>query len=126
MKVMRARFVPCPSCARHVKQSDSTCPFCGNEIPNVIVPARRVAAGRLSRSALFAAGAAGLALATMDCGSAQSSYGGPVVCTSADGSATGCANLSEAGVLSANDAGSEDASGGSGDAVVPPMDGGGG
>jgi hypothetical protein len=102
---MSARFAPCPSCARHVKQSDSTCPFCGNEVAHVNAPAR-LALGRLSRSALFAAGAAGLALATMDCGSAQSSYGGPVVCTSADGSDTTCG----AGVLPNPDAASEDAS----------------
>jgi hypothetical protein len=68
-------FVPCRSCARHVKQSDATCPFCGNEVSRVSISAR-VSVGRLSRAALFAAGAAGLALATTDCGSAQSSYGG--------------------------------------------------
>jgi len=38
---------------------------------------RLVAVGRLSRAALFAAGAAGLALATTDCGEmATASYGG--------------------------------------------------
>lgn len=75
---MSATFTPCLSCARHVRQSDSTCPFCGNEVPHLSVPAIRVAVGRLSRSALFAASAAGWALATTDCSSSspQPAYGG--------------------------------------------------
>src|SRR5580704_4332328 len=82
---MSPRFTPCPACARHVKQSDNTCPFCGNRVPCVNVPARAVV-GRLSRAALFAAGAAGLTLAATDCGSMGSAYGGPPCGTSADGS----------------------------------------
>ena len=71
------RLSPCSECSRHVKESDASCPFCGamrtgGGEPS---PARR-AAGRLSRAALFAAGAAGAAMATADCSSAQPAYGG--------------------------------------------------
>jgi hypothetical protein len=136
---MSPRFTPCPSCARHVRSGDSKCPFCGGEVLHVNVPAR-VTVGRLSRSALFAASAAGLALATTNCGSMSSSYGGPP-CATADGSDT-C--VVEAGVLPVDDAVAEDASedaadsgsstpdageagpneGGSDGAVMPPTDGG--
>jgi len=100
-EAMSVRFSLCPACARHVKQSDRMCPFCGNEVPPVNAPAR-VVVGRLSRSALFAAGAAGLALAATDCGSMGAAYGGPV-CASADGSDT--CNI----MTFVNDGASEDA-----------------
>jgi hypothetical protein len=139
---MSARFTPCPSCARHVKQSDSRCPFCGNEVPPVNAPSARVAVGRLSRSALFAAGAAGLALATTDCGSMSSDYGGPPC------PANGCGDVEVNAPFgdASGEAASEDASGdatdgspstpdadageagptegGSDGAVMPPTDGG--
>ncbi len=67
---MSLRFTPCPACARHVKQCDSRCPFCAAHVRHVNAP-RRVAVRRLSRAALFAAGTAGLALATTDCGSSS-------------------------------------------------------
>jgi len=66
---MSSRFAPCPECARHVKEGDSACPFCGAGVSFVSVPAPRTAAGRLSRSALFAASAV---LATTGCSSSSS------------------------------------------------------
>jgi len=80
---MSSRFTPCPTCARHVKQGDGACPFCGAQAPGASTPgpsAVPTAAGRLSRSALFAASAVGVALATTDCSSAspQPLYGGVV------------------------------------------------
>jgi hypothetical protein len=49
------------------------CPFCG-AMARVDVGPTRTIAGRLSRAALFAAGAVGAAVATTDC-SAQPPYG---------------------------------------------------
>lgn len=71
------RFAPCPSCARHVKASDCTCPFCGVKV--ACVPAGPAIAGKgMSRAALFAASALGtLAMAASDCtATSQAAYGG--------------------------------------------------
>jgi hypothetical protein len=63
---MGAIFVPCPSCARHVRNGDGACPFCGAEVPDapLAAPTARM---RLSRAAIVAAGAAA-ALGALDCG----------------------------------------------------------
>jgi|SRR5580658_10659473 hypothetical protein len=82
---MSAQFWPCPGCSRHVKRGDAVCPFCGAGA-SVEVGPTRVLAGRLSRAALFAAGAAGVAVTTSNCNSAPMiptttiapAYGGPV------------------------------------------------
>jgi hypothetical protein len=52
-------LVPCPSCARHVRVEETRCPFCDGPLPaRAPVAARGPSApGRLSRAALFAAGA---------------------------------------------------------------------
>src|SRR5580658_7513963 len=72
---MSAQFWPCPGCSRHVKRGDAICRFCG-ATASVDIGSTRVLAGRLSRAALFAAGAVGVGLAT-DCGpSAVAAYGG--------------------------------------------------
>jgi hypothetical protein len=71
-----------------VKRGENTCPFCGNDIAHVNAPVAKLVIGRLSRAALFAAGAAGLALATADCGSDSTPiplYGGPPGCCEAVG-----------------------------------------
>jgi hypothetical protein len=74
--VMSAQFWPCPGCSRHVKRGDATCPFCGASASVEIGPTR-VLAGRLSRSALFAAGAVGVGIATTDCiPTSMAEYGG--------------------------------------------------
>lgn len=50
---------PCPTCARHVRASESACPFCaaelGDERPSASVTASGV---RLGRAAMFVAGTA--------------------------------------------------------------------
>ena len=49
-------LVQCPACDRHVRASESACPFCGAEhIPEA--PSRRTVAGRVGRAAIFALGA---------------------------------------------------------------------
>src|SRR5271166_3034732 len=70
---MLVQFWPCPGCSRHVKRDDALCPFCG-ATASVESSPTRILAGRLSRAALFAAGAVGAAVATTDC-SAQPPYG---------------------------------------------------
>jgi|SRR5580658_1005475 hypothetical protein len=73
---MSAQFWPCPGCSRHVRRGDAICPFCG-ATASVVSGPTRVLAGRLSRVALFAAGAMGAAVATTDCGTtAVPAYGG--------------------------------------------------
>jgi len=46
-------LIPCPSCRRHVRAGDESCPFCASAMP---ADARAVPAlnGRLGRGALFA------------------------------------------------------------------------
>ncbi len=66
-------LVPCPDCQRHVRVTESACPFCGAELPSdlhnkVVPPAPR----RLSRGAAFVFGAA---LAVTACGSEVESPG---------------------------------------------------
>ncbi len=80
---MSLSLTACPSCSRHVKGGDSKCPFCGNKVLRANASVARVVAGRLSRAALFAAGAAGLAITTTDCGSDPQPlppYGSPPCC----------------------------------------------
>jgi hypothetical protein len=73
---MIVQFWPCPGCSRHVKRGEALCPFCGATASVDIGPTRTIA-GRLSRAALFAAGAVGAAVATTDCGAGpQPAYGG--------------------------------------------------
>jgi hypothetical protein len=50
-------LVPCPSCARHVRQSEASCPFCSAELSLGQVPAPVLPRGRLGRAATFAFGA---------------------------------------------------------------------
>jgi len=86
----RAHLVACPSCARHVRVSERTCPFCEGVLDDAFRsrPAPRPPASRLSRAALYAFGAGTLTLATA-CGGSTSdenpdaapivdaAYGGP-------------------------------------------------
>ncbi|MGO9834693.1 MAG: hypothetical protein ACLP1X_10785 [Polyangiaceae bacterium] len=127
---MSARFAPCPECARHVKQSDSTCPFCGSVVPHANDPSARVAVGRLSRSALLAASAVGATLATTECTSTITPiYGAYVVPDAAFQDASG--DAADGGSSIPGDAAGEAgiAEGGSVQAAygaaVPPTDGGG-
>jgi hypothetical protein len=58
---------PCPSCARHVRIRETSCPFCGHVLSAEFrsqAPRRALPAGlRLSRGALYAASATTLATA---------------------------------------------------------------
>jgi hypothetical protein len=86
---MSAQFWPCPGCSRHVKRGDAICPFCG-ATASVDIGSTRVLAGRLSRAALFAAGAVGTAVATTDCSTSSVQQLAPDAMASA-GSSSGAA-----------------------------------
>jgi hypothetical protein len=75
----KAPLAACPSCARHVRVSEASCPFCRTSLPAAFGarPAPRPPPGRLTRAALYALGAAGTMSASIACGSASSLYGAP-------------------------------------------------
>lgn len=49
---------PCPHCQRHVKISETACPFCGGSLADLTAPPRFAPAARLGRAAVFAFGVA--------------------------------------------------------------------
>lgn len=49
-------LVPCPGCARHVRQSETSCPFCSAALSLDHLPAPVLPRSRLSRAAMFAFG----------------------------------------------------------------------
>ncbi len=73
-------FVTCPSCARHVRRNETTCPFCEASVVERIAqtPERAFPTARLSRAALVALAAASVG-AIDACGSLSPApeYGGP-------------------------------------------------
>jgi hypothetical protein len=74
-----AHLVACPSCARHVRASESVCPFCATVVPDATrgTEPRRPPTERLSRSALYAFGVGGsLAVAAACGGSTTTGSGG--------------------------------------------------
>lgn len=60
------RLAACPSCARHVRLSEATCPFCARALPAVLraAPAPQPPATRLSRNGLYVFGVASVALSS--------------------------------------------------------------
>ena len=71
------RLVPCASCARHVRVSETACPFCAAPLVPSATTARSAAPGkRLSRAAMFALGASAAAVAACS-GSVTALYGAP-------------------------------------------------
>lgn len=65
-----AELRPCPSCARHVRSSEATCPFCDAVVPTAKTTTS-TPVGRLGRAALFVAGTAivaASATAAVGCG----------------------------------------------------------
>jgi hypothetical protein len=115
---MAIRFTPCPACARHVREGDATCPFCG---ATSLAPAElpRALSSRLSRAAFLALGAAG-AIAATDCASSSApvpAYGGlpPVegglLPLETDAGDAGFAQPLYGAVVPLPDGGSEDAAG---------------
>jgi hypothetical protein len=79
------RLIACASCARHVRVSESSCPFCAHPLPAELRAAAppRPPPRRLGRNALYVFGLASVAL-TGACGeevftTVDAAYGGPPV-----------------------------------------------
>jgi hypothetical protein len=66
-EIAMTQLLPCPSCARHVRQTEQGCPFCGVAIDLAAVAPRAQPTQRLGRAATFAFGAA-LATSVTACG----------------------------------------------------------
>jgi hypothetical protein len=64
---MLATLCPCPSCSRHVRYTESQCPFCHSVLPHR-TPPRMPDVSRLSRVARVAVGAALAAACAADPG----------------------------------------------------------
>ncbi len=62
-----SQLLPCPSCARHVRQTESGCPFCGSALALADAAQRTMPTQRLGRAATFAFGAA-IATSVAACG----------------------------------------------------------
>lgn len=57
-----AELHPCPECNRHIRATETACPFCAAAITHAPI-ARRLPIGRLTRAAVFASALAGTAAA---------------------------------------------------------------
>src|ERR1051326_8322330 len=73
-----AWLVACPSCNRHLRTSESTCPFCNADVRAAIAntPPRPIPTGHLSRAAMMAFAAAHLGVAACG-GDARTDIGVP-------------------------------------------------
>lgn len=114
---MTLQFTPCPTCARHVKQSDRVCPFCGANAADSGLDPQTVYRKGMSRSALFAAAAAAAVASTACTNAPQPLYGGVVPpsdasSTTSSATSTGTPTLDAAygAVVLPMDAGTEDGS----------------
>jgi len=52
-----SHLLPCPGCNRHVRSSETSCPFCGQALDLANRPEPVLPRGRLGRAATFAFGA---------------------------------------------------------------------
>ncbi len=75
--MIRPRLAGCPSCSRHVRVDEPTCPFCSVALEACFraTAAPRQVAARLSRAALYALGASSLTVVA--CGTSSPPYGQP-------------------------------------------------
>lgn len=80
------QLVPCPDCQRHVRKTETHCPFCAAAMSLAHVPAPVLPSRRLGRAATFAFGATFLGAASLvgcsdddddNIGSATPVYGAP-------------------------------------------------
>src|SRR4051812_27908416 len=108
-----SHLVPCPECSRHVRVSETTCPFCGRALDLSALPAPALPRTRLGRAATFAFGASIVgATALVSCGGDEAPSGGGDAAAGATGSggsagATGGAPGTGGGEASGGSAGGE-------------------
>ena len=72
-----AQLLPCPSCSRHVRRTESGCPFCGGALAFAEEPTRAMPTQRLGRAATFAFGAAVATTLSACAGNPVPLYGAP-------------------------------------------------
>lgn len=74
-----SRLLPCPSCARHVRANEHTCPHCAAALTNAFGPPPEVRTPslRLTRAARFALGGGASALVVTACTTSMPIYGAP-------------------------------------------------
>ncbi len=99
-----AFLLPCPTCARHVRRTESVCPFCAGALALGAAPLPRLPDVRLGRAATFAFGAAVATSVAACSGGVTPAYGAPAVDSSLRDAATvGDASVDDA--ASGSDAG---------------------
>ena len=90
-----SELTPCPECQRHVRKTETRCPFCGEAVSLAHLPAPVLPRKRLGRAATFAFGASVLGATALvacsdgsdDSGSIVPAYGAPLGGSSFAGSA---------------------------------------
>ncbi len=75
-----ARLVICPACRRHLRESETACPFCAADVSTVPKrsPSTMVSGAGLSRAAIAAVVAAGLELTDCSGRVSVAEYGAPL------------------------------------------------
>jgi len=104
-----SHLVPCPECSRHVRVSESQCPFCALPLDLAESPEPRLPSERLSRAATLAfnttraatvaLGALASATALAACGDSVPVYGAPAPVAGA-ANVAGSAGAADAGATS--------------------------
>ena len=89
-----SQLTPCPACHRHVRKTETTCPFCSASVSLAHLPAPVLPSSRLSRAATFAFGASLVGVtALVSCSSDDSPgtavYGGPPAAGAGSGGGSG-------------------------------------
>jgi hypothetical protein len=95
-----SQLTPCPECQRHVRKTETRCPFCGEAVSLTHVPAPALPRKRLGRAATFAFGASVVgATALVACGGDDDDSGAsvPVYGAPAAGSSSFAGNDSNGG-----------------------------
>jgi hypothetical protein len=102
-------LVPCPECSRHVRVSETECPFCALPLDLAGTPEPQLPRTRLGRAATFAFGATLVsATALAACGTDSDDSSGTGGGTSSAGATSGAGTgNSSAGSTSAGGTGSE-------------------
>lgn len=78
-----AQLIPCPACQRHVRKTESVCPFCEAAVSLAHLPGPILPSRRLGRAATFAFGATLVGVTSLaacsddDSGPGTAMYGGP-------------------------------------------------